>query len=203
MFQCTTKKILPILLAAGILSFPALAGLARLPEPASGYSGTSYYQGARLDYAVYDTTLTADALALDAPGEGRYIYAYQVFNVSYSSSAIGFLSLYGIEEGAITSIENVGSVEDDGGIEPTDNTLNSTKTIATYEFANGDLVVGENSWFLTIRSDGKPKAGTFTLSAPTDDDAVVPDDDSSEVPEPATLGMLLLGAVSMLRRCRR
>jgi hypothetical protein len=203
MNQRIALNVLPILLAAGILSFPAFAGLSRLPEPTDGINfGTSFYQGARLDFAVYDTTLPADALQFgNASGQGRYVYAYQLFNV-YSSSAIAFLSLQGIEEGAIAAASDVGSVEDDDGIAPTGRSLNATKTVATYEFANGDLVIDKNSWFLTIRSDGKPKVGTFTYSPPADDDILLPGA-NGEIPEPATMSLLLLGAVSMLKRRKR
>lgn len=200
MSQRITLKVLPILLAACILSIPAFAGLTRLPEPADGKTfGTGFYQGTRLDYAVYDTTLPADALKFDnAPGQGRYVYAYQLFNSS-NSSAIGFLSLHGIEEGAIAAASDVGSIEDDNGVAPTDRFLNAKKTVATYAFGNTGLSIGKNTWFLTIRSDGKPKIGSFTFAPPSDSDIVVPDADTT-VPEPATMSLLLLGAVSMLRK---
>ncbi len=197
-------KALPIFLAACVLGIPAFAGL-RLPDPASGYSGTSFYQGTRLDYAVYDMTISADSLKFNnAPGQGRYVYAYQLFNVS-NSSAIGFLSLHGIEEGAIESSSDIGSVKDDPGISPTDEyPSNLKKTVVTYEFGNTSISVNKFSWILTIRSDGKPKAGTFTFDRPSSNEIPVSEASvTPEVPEPATMSLLLLGAVSMLRKRKR
>lgn len=201
MEQCKVKIGLPALLILGILGATTFAGLATLPESAAGYSGTSWYQGVKLEYRVYDTQLQADALKIDAPGTGRYVYAYQAFNLN--GAAIAFLSLQGISEEAIKSTLDVGSVESDGGVAPTARSLNSEKTIVTYEFGNGSLTLGKNSWFLTIRSDGKPKAGTFTFTPPIDNDIVLPGAVDT-VPEPMTLSMLLLGAAgAMVKRSKR
>lgn len=203
MKQQRLKFVLPALLIFSILGASAIAGLAALPE--SQFTGLriSTYQGVKLVYCVYDTELAADALKIDAPGEGRYIYAYQIFN-EYNSSGIEFLSLQGIEEGAIKSTSDVGSVESDGGIAPTDRFLNAEATVATYEFGNGAIEVGENSWFLTIRSDGKPKAGTFTFQPPTDGDVLIPGPgDSNPIPEPLTLSLMLLGAGAVLKKSKK
>ena len=48
-----------------------------------------------LQYAVYDTD-TQDGLnewGYEAPGDGRYIYAYQVFNANSDTADIGYLNI--------------------------------------------------------------------------------------------------------------
>lgn len=203
MLQRMLNLILPTLLIFSILGAAAGAVLV-LPDSAAGYSGTSWYQGVKLDFRVYDTQIAADAGKVEAPGQGRYVYAYQAFNLN--GAAIAFLSLHGISENAIESTLDVGSVESDGGIAPTARSLNTEKTIATYEFGNGSLTLGKNSWFLTIRSDGKPKAGTFTFAPPTDNDILLPGDGSDvipDVPEPATMSLLLAGAVGAIMKRRK
>lgn len=202
MEQRKLKIGLPALLILGILGASTFAGLASLPESAANYSGTAWYQGVALEYRVYDTNLQADQNKIDAPGVGRYIYAYQAFNVA-NSSPIAYLSLHGIDEDAIEKTSDVGSVEADGGVEPINRHFNDDWTVVTYEFASGSLVVNKNSWFLTIRSDGKPKTGTFTLQPPSDSDILMPGA-SDTVPEPMTLSMLLLGAAgAMVKRSKR
>lgn len=190
---------LPALLIFSIVSVSAVAGLVTLPESAANYSGTGWYQGVALQYRVYDTNLQADQNKIDAPGVGRYIYAYQAFNVA-NNSPIAYLSLHGIEENAIKETSDVASVEADGGVEPINRHFNNDKTVVTYEFTNGSLTVNKNSWFLTIRSDGKPKTGTFTLAPPSDSDILVPGSGDPVVPEPMTFSLLLLGAGAVLKK---
>ncbi len=70
-----------------------------------------------LQYAVYDTLSGNEWVndgGYEAPGDGRYIYAYQVFNANSDTQDIGYLKLFGAEGSALTGgeISGLGSQKD-------------------------------------------------------------------------------------------
>jgi len=164
-----------------------------------GYEG--YLKG-RIDFAVYDTEHPEygdeylDA-GLTVPGEGRYIYAYQIFNdyAFYSEEAVAYFAVLGIDE---TTINGLGSQEDpEAGIEPGEQYVDGAESRAVWEF-NGDdgyIIAGEHSWFLVFSSDQDWVKGDYEIRGP--DQVPVP------VPEPAVIVLLGLGSVSIFRRRRR
>lgn len=166
-----------------------------------------------LEFAVYDTEEQWEDLGLEESYSGpRYIYAYQVFNTSYDSTvALTYFELQGLNPDTIASVEeDIDSAEtlgsyDSYGLEPSDQYFTDEKTEGIWEFSNGVLIQGETSWFMLIFSDSDWIVGDYAVSAAANDDIPVPgtveeSTNGSQVPEPATLIMLLSGAVLSLKR---
>lgn len=210
-----------IFMVVSLMALAAIAdaGLTKLPE-SSHYQGTSYYNVAldsskilsgRIEFAVYDTQTNPNEFVgsdgFNAPGQGRYIYAYQIINYSsngadMTNAAVSFFTILGISPGAIPSLANVGTTADtpNPGVDATKKSLTIDQTQVVYEFANGVLAAGKNSWFLLMRSNSDWKKGSYKFQAPNDDDIVAPGDDNPSVPEPATLSMLLIGSLALYKR---
>lgn len=203
---------------AGILVMASLtpavyAGLTELPDGyLDGWGGkSSYYYnlggGQVLDgwieFAVYDTFSTD----FEAPGDKRYMYAYQIFNIgSNATAAVTYFTLTGISPEAIDSVEDDIEVRSSGGVDPTDYYFNLSKTDAVFVFDDGMLIVGEKSAYLLLGSDYAPVVGGYEFAPSSDNDVPVPGDDENnggeQIPEPATLGLLLGGLVLSLRKHR-
>jgi hypothetical protein len=81
------------------------------------------------------------------------------------------------------------------GIQPIGGSFNPSRTRAIWEFENGTMVQGEQSWFLFLYSNNGPALGDFEVRAQDNDDISVPG-----VPEPTTLALLGFGTVLSLRR---
>jgi hypothetical protein len=174
---------------------------------------SSYYEGSviydegslygRIDFAVYDTTHPLYAgeyqdNGLEKPGDGQYIYAYQIFNdYAQSEEAVTYFALLGAN-GAAIDIASIGSQQDpQGGIEPGSQYFDGGQSRVVWEFngGNGYVVGGEHSWFLVFSSEQGPSAGDYEIGSA--DGLMVP------VPEPATVLLLGLGAAVVLRRGKR
>lgn len=143
-------------------------------------------------------------------GDADYVYAYQVFCESSSTASLSYFALTGIDPGTIADIENdiseAESLDDgvpteSGGIGPSDSYFNASVTKAIWEFEDGAIVQGEQSWFLFIYSDSDWVAGDIEVAPSADDDIPIPDSDGSDtIPEPATLALLISGAALALKR---
>lgn len=158
-----------------------------------------------IEFAVYDTQ-TAGDLGFSVPGDRRYVYAYQVFNTgSNATAAVSYFGLAGVNPNAIASINDIDTAQNSSDGQDADASyFNLSKTKAIFEFENGAFIVGEKSFFLLIGSDYTPVVGVYELvSSLDDDDIVVPGDDADNgnpVPEPATMAILLGGALLGLRK---
>ena len=165
----------------------------------------------KVEYAVYDTTMQASDLGLSQDYEGpRFIYAYQVFN--FGAAALNYFEVQGVNPDTIASVNNDISAEeslgasDSYGVAPTNYFFSDTVTEGIWFFDGMTIAQAENSWFLLIYSDYDYTQGSYTVLAPEDSDIVVPDDGlgqdtgNIETPEPATLVMLMGGALLSLRR---
>ncbi len=195
-----------LLLAALVLAVPsARAGLTYLPDGYMDGGGNSanfgvslgggQFASGRIEFAVYDTQMV-EGLDFASPGNRRYVYAYQIFSENANASLLHF-GLTGIESGAILSEDDIGTDDVYGGVPAEDYGFNLTRTKAFFKFEDGLLVQGENSVLLLLGSDGGPTIGGYEFTPSADPEIPVP-----EIPEPATLALLLGGSLLAFRRPR-
>ena len=194
-----------LLLILVVLVQCAMATPTEILPASSYYEGRTHFDSdgfkGYIDFAVYDTDGGNEFGAYNAPGEGRYIYAYQVFT-DIAGAAIDYFAITGIGGGVdIDNSVDMGS-EDDlaGGIEPDSENFNGDHTKPMWEFDDGALFAGEHSWFLLLRSDHGPKIGGYEFVPSNDDDLIVPD---LSAPEPATIAMLSIGGILALKRRKK
>jgi len=195
----------------------AQAALTHLPESAY-YSGRTTYSidldngqilSGRIEFAVYDTQANPGEFEGTAPGSGRYLYAYQIFNDSGSSNAaVSQFVIKEIGEGAIPS-DNPNSYigsDDDGalGVDASLAFFNLDRTEGNWAFDTENVSAGAHSAFLLVRSDASPKLGTYDFVQSDDSDVPVPGDDGNgdPIPEPATLVLLTAGGLLSFRKSR-
>lgn len=192
----------------------AQATLTYLPESSYYYGQTTYsvtlgsgqILSGRIEFAVYDTQTNPGEFGGTAPGTGRYIYAYQIFNSSGSANVSQFV-IKEIGEGAIPSDspnDYIGS-DDDGasGVDSSLSFFNLDLTEGNWAFETENIGAGDHSVFLLVRSDASPKVGSYDFVQSEDSDVPVPgDDDENPIPEPATLLLLSLGGMLSFRKSR-
>ena len=189
--------------------------MAVFTQNASAVLTSSYYDGSvsystedglqgRIYFAVYDTQDAEHgneyvANGLEKPGEGQYIYAYQIFSSSFFST--GSVAEFGIldtaGEAVNTSLMNGTTAQDDkqGGIAPSP--LESV-TQGVWQWVDGaNIRPGDHSWLLVFSSDQHWTSGTYAIKAATN--VSVPE----SAPEPATLMLLGLGGAGLLARRAR
>jgi len=163
----------------------------------------------RIDFAVYDMenlnseeTEWVDGLNLD--GEGKYLYAYQVFNDydGWSEREISYFSVFS-EGGEFFSLDesSIGHSEDpESGVEPGSGYVDDssgTQVVWTWEpepDGYGYIYAGNHSWFLYYLSDGAPTAGDYEIQA-AEETGELP---TPGVPEPATIALLGFGYVLVM-----
>lgn len=167
--------------------------------------GDDDYLWGRIEFAVYDTDTYPNEFVGDggfeAPGEGQYIYAYQIFNDDPASDeAVGYFSVFAIDGAPLDVDEDsIGSQEDPGGgVEPTKEGFTSSNLEAFWEFDNGVIYKGDHSWLLVFSSNAAPVAGDYKIRAAGKGQLGV-----SPVPEPGTLTLLGLGATAAFIRRRK
>jgi hypothetical protein len=208
------------LLGATLFAQDAGAALVRMLPESSHYQGFTFYDEewdaglgsttmlrGRIDFAVYDTlgengNEFTDA-GYEAPGDGQYIYAYQIFNEysPYSEETVAYFALLGID---MTSVYDIDSQEDPfEGIEPVDQYFSDENDDdvgeAIWDFGLFDenlILVGEHSWFLVLSSDKDWVRGEYG----TDYILKGPEPSDFPVPEPAMLTLLSIGGAILFRR---
>ncbi len=160
-------------------------------------------------FAVYDTqTYPNEFTGSDGftnPGSGRYIYAYQVFNSALSEAGIDGFSVFGLTDYSMDVDEESIEGQDpgEGQVEPTDSffTESNKKGVWTFEGDGFAILEGDSSWFLAFSSDQDWVKGDYeiTIADDDDDDFPVP----PEIPEPATISLLGLGVLALLRKRKK
>jgi len=187
---------------------------------------SSHYQGQTsfnvdglrgdIEFAVYDTGTYEDefvgADGFENPGDGQYVYAYQIFCDSSNEDPFGYFSILGIGENAIADEDDIGSMFDLTGedVAPTDEYFNDPLTEGIWEFNNGFLLSDAHSQLLVISSDNDWKIGSYeirrpgNLSVPGDSEGGGQSSLYTVVnPEPATISLLCFGSLLILRKSKR
>lgn len=160
----------------------------------------SFLRG-RIDFAVYDTLGGNEFVeaGFTAPGDGRYIYAYQLFNdYPASEEAVAYFSVFALSGDPMDAYEDtIGSEEDvpDSGIEAASAYFTESNLQAVWLFTDQILTSDEHSWFLMFSSDSAPVTGNYEISAETGD--------FPAVPEPCTLMLFGLGGAMMFIRRKK
>jgi hypothetical protein len=204
-------KISSLLIVLALLTYGAHAGLI-LPESSyddGRWSGHRIYEeggyNVLVEFAVYDTlggNEFVDVGGFTAPGEGQYIYAYQIWNHADAQEDVGYFGIFGSGGTSINEslISGLGSENDnEGGVEPSYHGFDSDRSRIFWEFISDDLDPGVHSYFLVFSSDLAPVAGDYEVSKPQDRGTLgVPDD--GHTPEPGTLALLGIGALTIIRR---
>jgi hypothetical protein len=130
-------------------------------------------------------------------GVADYVYGFQVFSEPSSTAALTYFAITGVNPSAITDVQNDidaseslnSGIIQSGGIEPISSYYNASVTEAIWQFDEGTLIPGEQSWYLFLYSDYDIDEIGMTGFRVT------------PVPEPTTL--LLLGMGGLLIRKRK
>ncbi len=183
----------------------ALATL--LPLPDSSYldglwQDTLYYDdddfNLRIDFAVYDTlggNEIAEIEGFETPGDGQYIYVYQVFqHIDEGYNEVAYFSILNLDGSAVNEslMQSTTALDDNNdGIAPNP-LICENQGIWVWGGDIGYISTAQHSWFLVFSSDSAPIAGSYEVHAPGD--IPVP------IPEPMTVALLGFGALTLLRK---
>ena len=205
-------------LFVAVMSLALLVSVAHATLDRSTLPESSYYSGQHdrsfdlgsgntldlhLEFAVYkDNEAQTMQDWTGYTGDADFVYAYQVFCDDSDTAGLTYFALTGVNPSTISDIENdISETESlngisSGGIEPVSSNFNTSVTKAIWQFDEGTLAQGAQSWFLFLYSDYDWIKGDIDIQPPlADDDIPIP-----EVPEPATLALLACGAVLSLKR---
>ncbi|MHC4069328.1 MAG: PEP-CTERM sorting domain-containing protein [Planctomycetota bacterium] len=196
---------LAFLLVLVILPKNASAALLALPDSSylgGLWQGTSYYNddgfNLRIDFAVYDTLGGNEIAAIggfEAPGDGQYIYAYQVFqHIDEGYNEVTYFTILNLDSSTVDEslIQSTTALDDnDDGIAPNP-LISENQGVWLWGGDTGYISTAQHSWFLVFSSDSAPIAGSYEVQ-PSGDIAV-------PIPEPMTVALLGFGALTMLRK---
>jgi len=227
-----SKKLVVLRLLLLTVFFVSCA-FAELPE-SSLYQGRSHYTvnmgdgdilNGYIDFAVYDTEAEGgdgfSKAGYDAPGDGQYVYAYQIFNNAsngwgLNNLPVDYFSVFGLGDNAIgidLETDGVDAIDDNtDGVDTDFQRFGDNK--AVWEFDEGTLYGGEHSFMLVMTSDSSYTWGEYSLVRTDDNSTIVPgggtsaNSNSSEllaysIPEPSTMALLSFATAVFLRKRKK
>jgi len=205
------KWIVTLLVTLGLATGAAQAGvLASDPNAMPAWRGTvtnSYvYDGIvldiELDYAAFDV---GNYPGTDPSGGAEYVYAYQVASLATSNVGLRVLSV-GLEVN--TGANSIGEDTSAGAPGAAGDVANDLASIGAtsakwgYGLTTGpELLTGQISNLLLFTSPNPPRLNNVAVT-----DGGLPvnvGEVASPTPEPATLALLGIGAMGLLRKHRR
>ena len=155
---------------------------------------------ADVDYAVY---APGDYPGIYSGADSKFIYAYQIFNESSSTATLASFSVGLLEDAFVVSCGDDATYGAAGGVSPLLSRLvgspatSAQWTIDVDAAENTTVLVASSPFGYTFGSAALANGGeSATMSVPT------PSADLG-IPEPATLSLLVLGGLALIRRRRR
>ena len=192
-----------------------LAGLCAVQTARGAYTGSIKYKYppgepqlfGHIDFGVFDRQ--TDNFAYTPPGDGRYIYAYQIYNDQDSIEAVGYFAIL-LAGAAFDGIGSDAHVNDTEAVEPSSAYLVDSTGKLVFEFKSvpeGGPLLGEDilepgmhSYILMFTSDNDWVPGSFQIKGGDLGDY---EPELPVVPEPATILILGMGAGTALIMKRR
>ena len=202
----TKRKVLFLCLLVVTVAMVQNAGAALT---SSYYDGFVYYDKVwedghlrgRIDFAVYDERSEYESVTgFDAPGDGKYVYAYQIFNdLMASDKTVTYFSILGLDESLISGM----GTQDDGssGKKPAEWGYTTTEGYWKWkiEGTNSYIYKGDHSWFLVYSSNNNWVKGNYDVKGP-ENEGELP---QPEIPEPASMLVLLSAGGLMMKKRRK
>ncbi len=198
-----TTFVLLIALAAAACS---LADGHRYLPDADIYEGRTYIDengvNGYLDFGVYNRDTFENTYGMSSPGDGDYIYAYQLVCDMGTTDSVEYFKITGIgyHSGQDGDTIDIGSDSYDGfevapdsaDFNPGDGNLYEN---AIWQFDNGVLVEGERSYLLLLSTDHwYTTTGGYSFNDPSGGEIIAPN------PEPASLALLSIGTILLRKR---
>lgn len=170
-----------------------------------GYTQDGY--NVELVWAVYDIAANPWAGSVNFSAGDQYVYAYQLFSNTDSTTNIGSFSVLDIGGNPIaqTLMHDTQAVANGQGIMPDPNP-SALQGEWKWMPGIGFITAGQYSAYLIFGSASAPTAGSFTVKAPEESDPGIPGEvgetgKTSNIPEPGALA--LLGIASAMLAARR
>lgn len=156
-----------------------------------------------LDFAVFTKDHFETVYGMSSPGEGVYVYAYQVVCDEGTSDAVEFFSITGVGTHTGDADDPIGigsdSIDTSNEVAPDSSAFTPQNgnlyANATWQFDDGALVDGQRSYMMLISSNHSPvTTGGYSFEAPVNGEIPLPN------PEPASLALLSIGAMLLRKR---
>ncbi len=166
--------------------------------------GTTYFneewQGktytGEINWAVYDDPT---GFSYELPGDGAYVYIYEVTNYDTSDGQIAHFGILGLDE---NNVSGIGSTDDGySGAQNHDEYLDDTDG-AVWKWSDDEtfryVELDDHSWWLILTSDYGPVVRDYEIRGINESVPL----EGPDVPEPTMMAIFGLGSYFVIRRNR-